>query len=103
MDDYQSSAMAKQALPSEPVNAVYSGRQSTNRGHHASRSQAFNSHTGPRLGPPLPVDKYSNMFEKVECAIAFGTSIDCVWNIFELGLKKAVELFVPVVLQDLSV
>jgi len=43
------------------------------------------------------------VFEKVECAIAFGTSIDCVWNIFELGLKKAVELFVPVVLQDLSV
>jgi len=67
MDDYQSSAMAKQALPSEPVNAVYSGRQSTNRGHHASRSQAFNSHTGPRLGPPLPVDKYSNSNHNTIC------------------------------------
>ncbi|KAF6036647.1 hypothetical protein EB796_005040 [Bugula neritina] len=38
----------------------------------------------------------SEVFEKVERAIAFGASIDCVWNIFELGLKKAVELFVPV-------
>jgi len=38
----------------------------------------------------------SEVYEKVECAIAFGASIDCAWNIFELRLKKAVELFLPV-------
>lgn len=62
MDDYQSSAMAKQSVSFGPVagiNAVQSNKQNQMRGPAAHRSQASNDRA-PRLGPPSTRAKYSN-------------------------------------------
>ena len=68
MDDYQSSAMAKQ-VSSDSVAGIKAVRHSGNtygRGPKAPRSQASNDRA-PRLGPPSSAAKYSNVNNTTRC------------------------------------